>query len=119
MFLIEIQMNTIYLLSIVFFFTGIGLLILRYVKLRESIAIWLYLLSAGLALYNVATGDKSQLIHLSAMAALFLAVIPAIIDDFAPTDKTLYTLKRKNFISISKKFSRSRQTAPDRTIPGS
>ena len=90
-------MDTSYLILIAVFFAGAGILLRKNEQRRESIVTWLYLLGGSLALYSVESADIDQPIHLTALVALLLCLIPTIID-------SLLSLKRKNFISASENY---------------
>lgn len=100
-------MDTGYLILIAVFFAGAGFLMRKNEPRKESFVIWLYLLGGGLALYSVESADIDQPIHLTALAALLLCLIPTIIDSLLLLNNSTRTLKRKNFISTSENYGNS------------
>lgn len=49
---------------------------------------WLYLLSGGIALYSVETADVNQPLHITALTALCLCLIPTTLDALRATAKS-------------------------------
>ena len=49
---------------------------------------WLYLLSGGIALYSVETADVNQPLHITALTALCLCLIPTTLAALRTTAKT-------------------------------
>jgi hypothetical protein len=97
-------MDTGYLILIAVFFAGAGFLLRKNEQRKESIVIWLYLLGGGLALYSVESANIDQPIHLTALVALVLCLIPTIIDGLLSLNNSTPTLKRKNLLSTSENY---------------
>ena len=97
-------MDTGYLILIAVFLAGTGYLMRRYEPLRETIVIWLYLLSGGLALYSVETADAGQPLHITTLTALLLCLVPAMIDGLSQMMKAVNTSRilRKHMPAVPK-----------------
>lgn len=100
-------MDISYFILIAAFFAGTGFLMRKYDQLKESIVLWLYLLSGGLALYSIVTADTGQPLYLTAMIAILLCLIPTFIESLVSLNKTMGTPKRKNILSASENYGRS------------
>lgn len=101
-------MDTVYIILIAVIFSGAGVLMRKNEQQRERIMTTLYLLCGGLALYSVETAERNFPLHLTALVALLLCLVPTIIGSVFMQLKTMNSQKkqRKYCIQTSENFGR-------------
>jgi hypothetical protein len=87
--------DTSYLILVTVYFAGVSFLIRKYEHLKGYLAVWLNLFSGGLAIYSIEIAVADQPIYLTALLALLLCLIPAMIEGLMQLNKAITTLKRK------------------------